>query len=70
MQSVISVLLFNSDTQNNKGSKMNELTWCDVECKYISSTGTAYDTETANDMVECGIAVINDNGVGELDFNE
>ena len=49
---------------------MNELTWCDTECKYISSTGTAYDVDTANELVEVGLAVIADNNVGELDFND
>ena len=47
---------------------MNVLTWDEYENEYRSSTGTLYDTETANEMVECGLAVIGD-GIEELDFN-
>ena len=48
---------------------MNELHWNIEEGKYESSTGSLYDVETANDLVEVGLAVIGDN-VQELDFNE
>jgi len=48
---------------------MNELNWNSTEGKYESSTGSLYDIETANDLVEVGLAVISDD-VEELNFNE
>ena len=48
---------------------MNTLIWNVIEQKYESTTGSMYSEESAQEMVDCGIAKFCDD-VQELDFND